>query len=135
MCVVGVLTAIGLWALGVPFVLSFAVLAAGLDFIPNIGPVISAVPAVLVALLQSPMTALWVAVLYLAIQVLESYILAPIVQHRAVDLPPALLISSQVLLAVLLGVPGLLFATPLTVVLLVLVRRLYIADFLEGAQG
>jgi len=132
---VGVLTALGLWLLNIPLILSLALLAAALDFIPNIGPVASAVPAMLLALLQSPMHAFWVGVLYLGIQVLESYILAPLVQRKAVSLPPALLIGDQVLLGVTLGLPGLILATPLTVMILVLTKKLYVEWFLEGSQG
>ena len=131
MCFVGVFTATGLSLLGIPLVLSLALLAAALDFIPNIGPIISAIPAMLLALLNGPLSVLWVAMLYLVVQFIESYILAPIVQRRAVSLPPALLISAQVILPVLFGFPGLILATPLTVLLMVLIRKLYIEDVLE----
>ncbi len=89
MIFVGISTAIGLFALGVPLVLPLALLAAVLDFIPNIGPVLSAVPAVMLALTVGPYRALWVAALYLAVQVIESYILAPFVQGKALSLAPA----------------------------------------------
>jgi predicted PurR-regulated permease PerM len=131
MCFVGLFTAVGLWLLGIPLVLSLALLAAALDFIPNIGPIVSAIPALLLALLSGPASALWVALLYLSVQFIESYILAPLVQHRAVSLPPALLISAQVILPMLFGFPGLLLATPITVLLLVVVRKLYIESVLE----
>jgi predicted PurR-regulated permease PerM len=134
MCFVGIFTATGLWLLGIPLVLSLALLAAVLDFIPNIGPIASAIPALLLALLSGPMTVLWVALLYLAVQFIESYILSPLVQRRAASLPPALLISAQVLLPMLFGFPGLVLATPLTVLLLVLIRKLYVESVLEGAR-
>jgi predicted PurR-regulated permease PerM len=132
MSFVGLFTATGLWLLGIPLVLSLALLAAALDFIPNIGPIVSAIPALLLALLSGPMSVLWVALLYLAVQFIESYILAPMVQRRAVSLPPALLISAQVLLPMLFGFPGLVLATPLTVLLLVVVRKLYVESVLEA---
>ena len=131
MCFVGVFTAIGLWLLGIPLVLSLALLAAALDFIPNIGPIASAIPAMLLASLNSPVTVLWVALLYLSVQFIESYILSPIVQRRAVSLPPALLISAQIILPMVFGFPGLLLATPLTVLLMVATLKLYIEDVLE----
>jgi predicted PurR-regulated permease PerM len=131
MCFVGVLTATGLSLLGIPLVLSLALLAAALDFIPNVGPIISAIPALLLALLNGPISVLWVALLYLSVQFTESYVLAPIVQRRAVSLPPALLISAQVILPMLFGFPGLLLATPLTVLLMVVVRKLYVESVLE----
>ena len=117
--------------LGIPLALTLALLAAALDFIPNIGPLASAVPALLLALLQGPTTALWVMLLYVIVQVVESYILAPLVQRRAVSLPPALLLGAQVLLPMLFGFPGLLLATPVTVLLLVVVRNLYVEAILE----
>lgn len=134
MCLVGVLTAVGLYFLKMPLILSLALLAAALDFIPNIGPIASAVPAVLLALIQGPVHALYVVLLYLGVQVLESYILAPVVQRKAVSLPPALLLGAQVFLAVLLGLPGLLLATPLTVMGLVLTREVYVKGFLEEGK-
>jgi hypothetical protein len=79
MCFVGVFTATGLWLLGSPLVLSLALLAAVLDFLPNIGPIVSAIPALLLALLNRPRAVLWVAVLYLFVQLVESYILAPLI--------------------------------------------------------
>ncbi len=135
MCVVGVLTALGLWLLGLPLILSLALLAAALDFVPNIGPIASAVPAILLGLMQGPMHAVYVGLLYLGVQLLESYILAPLVQRKAVQLAPALLLSSQVLLAALLGLPGLLLATPITVVALVITREVYVKRFLEQCNS
>lgn len=130
MTIVGVLTGVGLWALGIPLALTLAIIAALLAFIPNFGPVISALPAVLLGLLQSPMMALYVALLYLGIQLVESYMVTPIVQKWAVSLPPVLLIVFQVFMGVLAGTLGLIFATPLLAVLLVLVEMLYIQDVL-----
>jgi predicted PurR-regulated permease PerM len=92
--------------------------------------VLALVPAVLLALMHSPTQALYVILLYLAIQTVESYVLTPLVQRRTVSLPPALTISAQVALGVLLGGLGLVLATPLTVALLVLIQRLYIEDTL-----
>ena len=130
MLMIGVLTALGLWLLGVELALTLGLIAALLTFIPNIGPVLALVPAVLLALMHSPTQALYVILLYLAIQTVESYVLTPLVQRRTVSLPPALTISAQVALGVLLGGLGLVLATPLTVALLVLIQRLYIEDTL-----
>jgi len=118
MCFVGIATAVGLWLLHVPLVLPLAVLAALLDFIPNVGPILSAIPAVLLATEQGFTTALWVALVYLAVQVLESYILQPLVQQQNVSLPPALTLLGQILFGTFFGLLGLVLATPLTVVVL-----------------
>lgn len=130
MGVVGIMTSLGLWLLGVPLALTLGLLAALLTFIPSIGPVLSAVPAVLLALLQSPVLALYVILLYFSIQLVESYLLTPLVQQRAIALPPALIITALVLLGVLLGLMGLILATPLTAAALVLVKMLYVEDTL-----
>ncbi|HUH03074.1 MAG TPA: AI-2E family transporter [Kofleriaceae bacterium] len=130
MAVVGVLTWIGLTVLGVRLSLVLAVLAAVLSFVPNLGPVLSVIPAMLLGLLDSPAMAGYVALLYLGVQLFESYLITPLIEQRAVSLPPALLIMAQLLFGVLLGVPGLIIATPLVVVGVVLVQMLYLQDVL-----
>ena len=138
MVFVGVLTWLGLLLLGVDIALTLAVLAALLTFIPNFGPVIAAVPAVLIGLLDSPMTAVWVIVLYIVIQTIESYLITPLIQQQTVSLAPALAMMAQLMMAAFIGGMGLALATPVTVVVLVLVRSLYVQDFLgdksEGRQ-
>lgn len=136
MLFVGVLTWLGLWLLGVDLALTLAVLAALLTFIPNFGPIIAAVPAVLLGLLNTPMTAVWVVVLYVAIQAVESYLITPLIEQQTVSLPPALAITMQLAMAVFVGGVGLALATPLTVVILVLVRSLYVHDMLgDESEG
>jgi predicted PurR-regulated permease PerM len=130
MTVVGLLTTAGLWLLGVPLALTFGLLAALLTFIPYLGPIISAIPPMLLVLVQSPMQALYVVSLYLGVQGVESYLLTPLVQQRTVSVPPALTITAQVLLGLLLGTFGVILATPLIAVTLVLVKMLYIEDVL-----
>jgi predicted PurR-regulated permease PerM len=131
MAVVGVLTGMGLWALGGPLPLVLAVLASLLTFIPNIGPVLAATPAVLIGLTGGPVRALWIAALYVAIQIVESYVVTPRIQERTVSLPPAFTISMQLLFGVLFGTLGLALATPVAAVLLSLGRRFYVSDFLD----
>lgn len=130
MVVVGVLTGLGLWLIGVPLALSLGILAGLLEFIPQIGPLISFIPAALLALLDSPATALYVVGLYFGVQATESYLVLPLVQKKVVSLPPAITIFSIVLMGVLVGGIGVLLATPLAVVILVTVRMLYVRDTL-----
>ncbi|MBM9605329.1 AI-2E family transporter [Desulfopila inferna] len=130
MLVVSVSTFIGLYFLKVPLPLSLAVLAGLLTFIPNIGPILSAIPAILLGYTESPSTALYVILLYLLIQGIESYIITPLIQQRAVAMPPVLTLTSQVVLGTALGFLGLLLATPLTAAAMVLVKMLYIEDVL-----
>ncbi|WP_303904626.1 AI-2E family transporter [Thiohalomonas denitrificans] len=126
MLVVGILTWFGLLVLDMPLAFTLALLAALLSFIPNIGPVLSAIPAGLVGLEQSVTTAIYVIILYVAVQTVESYFITPLIQRRAVRLPPALVITMQVLMAFAYGTLGLLVATPLTVVAVVLVKVIYL---------
>ena len=133
MILIGILTTVGLWLLGIPAALALGVLAALLTFVPNFGPILSAVPAILLALLVSPMTAVYVILLYVAIQSVESYLITPLIQQRTVSLPPGLTISAQVALGILFGAAGVVVATPLTAAALVLFKRLYVEDTLEQA--
>lgn len=130
MAVIGVLTWLGLLLLGVPLALALAIVAGALSFIPNLGPVLSAVPAMLLAASVEPMLAVWVAVLYLGIQTAESYVLEPLVVRRTVELPPATNIAFQLLMATWLGIPGVTLATPLLALLVVVVSRVYVEDVL-----
>jgi predicted PurR-regulated permease PerM len=131
MLAVGAVTGIGLTLLGVPQALSLALIAGLLEFIPFVGPILAAIPALLVTFVQGGMTPLYVALLYLAVQQIEGYVLMPIVQKWAVSLPPALTIIGVVVFGLLFGVLGVLFATPLMVVVLVLVQRLYVDTAIE----
>jgi predicted PurR-regulated permease PerM len=131
MLVIALLTTVGLWLLSVPLAPILALIAGLLNFIPNFGPIVALVPALLLGLTKGFDTALWVIGLYTGIQLVESYVLTPYIQQRAISMPPALLITTQVILGVMLGFLGLLLATPLTAAAMVLVRRLYIEDFLE----
>lgn len=131
MTVVGILTGFGLWLIGVPSALTLGLLSALLEFIPFIGPIIASVPAILLALLIGPEEALWTAGLYLIVQQIEGNLLEPLVQQRAVELPPALLLFSLVAGGLLFGMVGIIFAAPLLVVTYVLVKRLYVREALH----
>ena len=134
MAVNAALTWVGLSLLGVPLALTLALLAGLLNFVPNVGPVIAGVPAVLIALTQSPEQALYVLMLYVVLQSVDGYVFTPFVQKRTVELPPALTIMAQVLFGVLLGGVGVVLATPLTASALVLVRMLYVEQTPAGGQ-
>ena len=128
MTVVFVLTAIGLVILGVPMWLALAIIAGLLNFIPNFGPLIAMIPAVLVALMQSPSTAAIVAGMYIIIQVLESNFITPMVQQKLISIPPALIIIAQLLISPLTGGWGLILATPLMIIIIIMVQELYIKE-------
>ena len=131
MIVVGLLTGLGLWALGMPSALTLGLLAGVLEFIPFAGPILSAVPAILLALAVSPDLALWVLLLYFAVQQFEGYVLTPLVQQYAVDLPGVVLLFALIAFGLLFGMLGVILAAPLTVVTYVLVKRLYVIEALH----
>ena len=131
MVVVGLLTGLGLWALGMPSAFTLGLLAGVLEFIPFAGPIIAAIPAVLLALAVSPELALWVCLLYLAVQQFEGNLLTPLVQQYAVDLPGAVLLFSLIGFGSLFGTLGVILAAPLAVVTMVLVKRLYVIETLD----
>jgi predicted PurR-regulated permease PerM len=130
MAVVGGLTYGGLALLGIPLAPTLALLAALLTFIPYVGPLLALVPAILLGWLEGPTQAGYVFALYMGIQLVESYLLTPLVQKRTVSLPPALTIVSQVVMGTLIGGLGIVLATPLAAALLVVVKRAYVQDAL-----
>jgi predicted PurR-regulated permease PerM len=130
MVVVGLLTGLGLWLIGVPSAFALGLLAGLLEFIPFAGPVLAAIPGVLLALVVSPELALGTVALYVGIQQIEGNLLQPLVQRYAVDLPPVVLLFSLLAFGMLFGVIGIIFAAPLTVVSYVLVKRLYVQEAL-----
>lgn len=126
MVAVGILTGVGLWLIDVPAPATLGLIAGLLSFIPNLGPILGAVPGVALAFVEGPMTALWAASVYAGVQVLEGNLITPLAERQAVDVPPAFLLCGQLLIGLLTGVLGLLVATPLIVVGVICVRRLYV---------
>jgi predicted PurR-regulated permease PerM len=126
MAVVAVLTGIGLSIVGVPMVFALAIIAGILNFIPNFGPIIAMVPAVLIGLTQGMNTALVVGGLYILIQMLESNLITPMVQKKLVSIPPALIIIGQLVVGAVTGYLGIVLATPVVLIIMVLVRELYV---------
>jgi predicted PurR-regulated permease PerM len=134
MLVLGVVTYVGLQLIGVPLALLLAVVSGLAAFVPIIGPMVAGGLMVLVALSESWQLALWAGGFYVVLQTLESYLLTPLIQERAVDLPPAAVIAAQVLMGLLFGILGVILATPLAAVAAVLIRRLYVEDLLEAGR-
>ena len=131
MIVVGTLIGAGLWVLGMPSALVLGLIAGVLEFIPFAGPVLAAVPAILLALAVSPEMALYVFLLYLIVQQFEGNVLTPMVQQYAVDLPGVVLLFSLIAFGTLFGTLGVILAAPLAVVMMVLVKRLYVIETLH----
>lgn len=131
MLVIGAMTGAGLWLLGVQSWLVLGILAGFFEFVPFAGPILSAIPGILIALVQSPELALWTALMYIFVQHSEAYLIQPIIQQYAVDVPAVVLLFSLLAFAVLFGAIGILFAAPLCVVSYVMVKRLYVIEALD----
>jgi len=125
MALIGSFTYVGLLILGVPIAFVLALFAGLAGFLPYLGPIIGAVPMVLVAGGVSLDLALWVLGLYALIQFLESYLLTPLIQARAVSMPPAVVILSQLVLGAVFGLLGLALATPLAAAATVPLRHMF----------
>ncbi|HZZ95041.1 MAG TPA: AI-2E family transporter [Usitatibacter sp.] len=124
---VGVCIGLGLWIVGVPLGPALGILYGVFDFVPFVGPLLAAVPGLLIAFAQGPEVALYALGVYVVVQFIEGHVVVPIVQKRAVALPPALTLVAIVAFGLIFGIAGLLFAVPLTVVTVTLVQRLYVA--------
>ena len=130
MLFVGVAVTIGLMLIGVPLALVLGLIAGLSEFIPIIGPWIGAVPGVLLAFSVDGQTALYTAIFYIVIQQIEGNILTPLIQQRMVHIPPAVVILSIVAFGLVFGIGGIILATPLAVVTMVLVGMFYVQDVL-----
>jgi predicted PurR-regulated permease PerM len=128
--VVALVTGTGLALIGAPFPVALGLLAGLMEFVPYIGPFVAAIPAIVVGFSEGAQVGLWVMLLFVAVQILESYVLAPLVQHKAVHLPPAVVLFSQVLMGVIVGGLGVAVATPLAAAIMVAVSMLYVEDAL-----
>lgn len=135
MLAIGTLTSIGLGLLGMPLALSLGLIAGLLAFVPFFGAVTAGVLITLLAFAQGPDKALQAALLVLAVQQFEEFVLLPFIQRWAVRLPPVLGLIAAVIFALLFGPVGVLVATPLMVLLMILVQRLYVDRVVETPRA
>lgn len=131
MVVVGVVSGIVLWILGVKLVLANALLTGLLEAIPNIGPLISTLLPAAIALLDSPWKALAVVIAYVLIQQFEQFALVPVVMGQQVSLLPVVTLSAQLIFASFFGFLGLFLALPLVIIMRVLFQEILINDILD----
>ncbi len=129
---VAILAGIGLSILGVKLVIANALLAGMLNIIPNVGPVISTIFPMSVALLEEPWKAVAVLGMYIVIQNLESYFITPSVMHHQVKLLPGLTLIAQFTFTIIFGPIGLFLALPMAVVLQVIIKEIIIHDLLDN---
>ena len=130
MSIIGIFTMVGLWLLGMPLPITLGVLSAILTFIPNIGPVLAAVPQSLLALKFGPMMVVYIILFNIALQTVESYFVTPIVQQHEADLPPALTIVFQLLTTFYFGILGASLGAPLLAAVMTIIQMLYISDYM-----
>jgi predicted PurR-regulated permease PerM len=128
MLFVGVATGLGLWLVGVPAAWAIGLVAGLAEFVPYLGALVAGLPAIILGFGQGTSTGLWTIGVLIAVQQIQGNLVMPLLQNRMVDLPPALTIFGIIAAGVLLGPAGVLLATPLTIVVLVLVRRLYLHE-------
>lgn len=131
MTIVAVTSIIGLWVYGIQFALLLGVIGGLLTFIPYLGAIVSSIPALLVAALQGLNAVIYVGLLYLVLHILEGYVLAPLVQKKAVSIAPGFLLSAQVAGGALAGVFGVALATPVALVGAVIIQLAYVRDVLD----
>lgn len=134
MVLIGVVVTIVLAVMNVRAAVPLGILAGLLEFIPNIGPLLSALPAIAMGLVDSTEKALWVTVAYIFIQFLENQIVIPVLMQEGVDLPPALTIVAQAVMAIAFGFLGLLLAVPILAAIVVAVRTSRAIDAEAGAE-
>jgi predicted PurR-regulated permease PerM len=134
MVIMGIVTTFVLLAMGVKAALLLGILCGLLEFIPTVGPILSSLPAIAMGFVDSPEKAVWVAVAYLIVHFLESHLLIPLLMKGGIQLPPALTILSQALMALLFGFLGLMCAVPLLAASTVAVKMLYVEDVVGDRQ-
>lgn len=131
MLTIGLLAGIGCWLLGLPTPLGIGLFAGIVSFIPLVGAVAGAVPALLLASGEGWSLFLWTALLFFGIQQIEGQLILPLAQRYTVSLPPALTLFAIVTFGILFGFAGVAFAAPLTVVSFVLVKALWVENALQ----
>ena len=128
MVLIGVLTGGVLFAMGIETAIALGIIAGILEFVPIVGPIMSAVPAVAMGFLDGPEKALYVALAYVVIQQVESNFLQPLLMQKGLELPPVLTIFTQGVLSLVFGFMGLLVAVPMLAAVIVPIKMLYVRD-------
>ncbi len=130
MALIGVLSATAVWLIGLPSPLALGVIAGFAEFVPYLGPIIAAVPALLVATTKGGHALLWTAVSYLLIHQIEGNLVVPLIQRRMVYIPPAVMLVGVVTILFIFGGVSVIFAGPIAVIVFVAVKKLYVRDSL-----
>jgi len=133
--IVGVLSGFAMWRIGVPTPLALGVISGAAEFVPYVGPILAIIPSVLVAATVNIRAMAWTFGAYILIHQIEGNLIMPIIQRQLVHVPPAIMLFSIVILGLLFGPAGTIFAAPITVVLFVIVTTLYTHDTLEAGPA
>jgi predicted PurR-regulated permease PerM len=128
MLIIGLLSTLAVWAIGLPSPLALGLIAGGAEFVPYLGPIAAAIPALLVATTVSTPAVLWTLVAYILIHQTEGNLILPLIQRHMVFIPPAVILLGIVAITSLFGFVAILFAAPIAIVLFVLVKKLYVRD-------
>jgi len=121
---------LAVWLIGLPAPIALGAIAAVAEFVPYLGPILAAVPAVLVAFTKSPDAVLWTILAYILIHQTEGNPIVPLVQRTLVFIPPAVMLLAIVVISFLFGKVAMLFAAPITAIVFVAVKKLYVRDTL-----
>jgi predicted PurR-regulated permease PerM len=130
MVLIGVLSGLAAWIIGLPSAIALGLIAFAAEFVPYLGPIIAAVPAVLVAATINTTAMLWTIAAYVIIHQIEGNLFTPLIQRRLVLIPPAVMLLGIVAISLLFGPPAVIFAAPIVVVVFVAVKVLYVRDTL-----
>lgn len=134
MLILGTITTLGLWLLGMPYALILGIFTALMTFIPNLGPILAGIPTLLVAFTVSPLMALYVGIFFVIIQSIEGYFITPMIHREMIKVPPALIITFQFLLYYLIGIIGVFVAMPLVACLMIIIQRVYVEQILGDSM-
>ncbi len=134
MLLIGVSTGIALWLIGVPLAGALGTITGLFSFVPNFGPIVALIPILAVGIINTPDKLLLVVVIYYVLQFLQSQIVTPLLLGQEINLPPALILLSQVVAGLLFGFLGVLLSVPLVAILVVLIREIYIKDILGDVE-
>jgi predicted PurR-regulated permease PerM len=132
---VGVLSFVAVWVIGLPNPGALALIAGMAEIVPYLGPFISAIPAILVALTQGLQPALWTIAAYLAIHIVEGYVTAPLIQRHFVTIPPAVILTGIVAVDLLFGTVGIILAAPITVAVYMAIKMVYVDNPLDEPKS
>lgn len=128
--IVGTMTFVGLQLLGIPYALPLALVAGILEIVPIIGPIISAVPAILVGFTISPFIGIATAAMFIVVQQLENHLIVPMIMSKVIGLQPPVIIVSLLIGAKLAGIGGAFLAPPILIIL-----KIVIGEFLKEDQA